>query len=137
MSRAQRAAQILGWAFLVVGLLGFFFSRGSMEADTEMAPRLLGLFPVNLLHNLVHLGSGAWGVMAARSHGAAANYLRIFGVIYLLLVPLALVAPDTFGIMPIGSHDIWLHALLGLALVYFGFTAGRTANGSVRPGAGA
>jgi hypothetical protein len=33
----------------------------SMEADLDS--RLFGLFPVNILHNLVHLAFGAWGIL--------------------------------------------------------------------------
>lgn len=117
----QRVAQIFGWAFVLVALLGFFTSQGSMESDIEMAPRVLGLFPVNLLHNLTHLLFGVWGILAARSFAAARNYCRISGVAYLGLVLLGFIAPEMFGLMPIGSHDIWLHALLGAGLAYFGF----------------
>lgn len=119
----QRVAQIFGWTFVLVAVLGFFTSQGSMESDVEMAPRVLGLFPVNLLHNLAHLLFGIWGIMAARSFAGARSYCRISGVAYLGLMLLGLIAPDTFGLMPIGSHDIWLHALLGGSLAYFGFTA--------------
>ena len=62
----QRVAQIFGWIFVLVALWGFFVSRGSMEAGPD-APAILGLFPVNLLHNLAHLILGVWGIVAARS----------------------------------------------------------------------
>jgi hypothetical protein len=52
MSGVQRAAQIFGIIFVLVGIAGFVTSGTSMEADPEMAPHLLGLFPVNLVHNL-------------------------------------------------------------------------------------
>jgi hypothetical protein len=42
-------------------------------------------------------------------------------VIYLVLVVLAFVDPTTFGLVPIGGNDIWLHALLAAGLGYFGF----------------
>ena len=44
--RARRASRRLRW---------------SMEAGL-----LLGLFPVNVLHNLVHLSFGAWGLHRGR-----------------------------------------------------------------------
>ena len=123
MTTVQRVAQIFGWVFIIVAVLGFFVSRGSMEADMEMAPRVLGLFPVNLLHNLVHLAFGVWGVMAARAWASAKTYCQAAGVIYLVLAALGFVVPETFGLIPIGGNDIWLHAVLGVALAYFGFTA--------------
>lgn len=123
MTTVQRAAQIFGWAFVLIAVLGFFTSMGSMEADMELAPRVLGLFPVNLLHNLIHLAFGVWGIMAARGFDSARTYARVTGVAYLGLVLLGLVAPELFGLVPIGGHDIWLHALIGLPLAYLGFTA--------------
>ena len=123
MTTVQRAAQVFGWGFILVAILGFLASGGSMEADPELAPKVLGLFPVNLLHNLVHAAFGVWGIMAARSFSAAKSYATIAGALYLLLAVLGFVIPDTFGLIPIGGNDIWLHALLGLLLVSIGFTA--------------
>lgn len=123
MTTVQRVAQVIGIAFLGVAILGFFTSGGSMEDDPNLAPRVLGLFPVNLLHNLIHLAFGIWGVVASRSWDAARSYCRISGVIYLVLMVMGFIVPDMFGLVPIGSHDIWLHALLGGVLAYFGFTA--------------
>ena len=123
MTTVQRAAQIFGIVFILVALVGFLASGGSMEAHPDMAPKALGLFPVNLLHNLVHLAFGIWGVAASRSFGAARTYCRAGAAIYLVLVILAFVDPTTFGLVPIGGNDIWLHALLAGGLGFFGFTA--------------
>ena len=123
MTTVQRVAQIFGWVFIVVAIVGFIASRGSMESDVMDAPHALGLFPVNVLHNLVHLAFGVWGVWAAKTFMASKQYCQIGGVIYLVLAGLGFVIPDMFGIMPIGGNDIWLHVLLGGGLAYFGFTA--------------
>lgn len=40
-----------------------------------------------------------------------------------MLPVLGLVAPTTFGLIPIGGNDVWLHALLGVVLAGVGFTA--------------
>lgn len=127
-STAQKGAMIFGIVFLLVGIMGLFVPNGmGMDADPETTGRLLGLFPVNLLHNLVHLAFGAWGIAASRSHGASRTYGRAGAGIYAALVLLAFVDPTLFGLVPIGSHDIWLHAVLAAGLAYIGFTAGETA----------
>jgi hypothetical protein len=123
MTTVQRAAQIFGIVFLLVGIAGFFVTGTSMAADIDTAPRLLGLFPLNLLHNVVHLLFGVWGLMASRSFDASRGYARIGGIAYLALALLGIVAPNGFGLVPLGSHDVWLHALLGIALAAVGFTA--------------
>ena len=124
---AQRLALIFGIVFLLVGVLGMFTENGmTMEADPERAGRLFGLFPINLAHNLVHLAFGIWGIVASRSVAASRTYGRVGAVMYALLVVLAFVSPTTFGLIPIGDHDIWLHAVLALGLGYIGF-AGKDA----------
>lgn len=125
MTTVQRVTQVFGILFILIAILGFVTSGGSMESDPAMAPKLLGLFPVNVLHNLVHLAFGVWGVLAARSWGGAKSYCQIAGIIYIVLAAMGLVAPTTFGLIPIGGNDIWLHALLGVVLAGVGFTASR------------
>lgn len=119
----QRVSMIFGVVFVLVAVLGFLTTGTTMAAEMEHAPRLLGLFPVNLLHNLVHLVFGIWGIVAAKSFGAARAYCRGAGAIYLVLAALGFVAPTTFGLIPIGGHDIWLHAVLGAALLAAGMMA--------------
>ena len=120
----QRVAQIFGVVFLIVGLAGLFVPGGtSMRHEMEGAPLLLGLFPVNLAHNLVHLLFGVWGLVAARTFGGAVAYARIGGLAYLALAVLGFFMPEIPGLMPIGGYDIWLHLALGVVLSVVGFTA--------------
>lgn len=123
-TNAQKAALVFGVVFLLVGILGLFVENGmSMDADLERG-LLLGLFPVNLLHNLVHLAFGAWGIAASRSHPASRTYGRVGAITYALLVVLAFITPTLFGLVPIGGHDIWLHAVLALGLAWIGWGTG-------------
>lgn len=123
MTTVQRVAQIFGWVFIAIGVLGLFLTGVDMDVEPDQVPHLLGLFPVNFLHNLVHLGLGIWGVVAARRWSSAKAYCQGAGVLYLVLMVLGFVAPTLFGLVPLYGNDIWLHAVLGIALAYFGFTA--------------
>lgn len=118
----QRVALIFGWVFVLVAVWGFVVSGASMEAGAD-APAILGLFPVNVLHNLAHLLLGIWGILAARSFDGARTYARIAGVLYLVLAVLGLVDPTGFGLIPLGGGDVALHVVLGLILAGVGFTA--------------
>src|SRR4051812_20176578 len=120
---AKRVAMLFGVVFVLVGVLGFVTTGGMQMGDVANPPKLLGLFPVNVLHNLVHLLFGVWGILAARSFAGAQAYCKIGGVVYLVLAGLAFITPTTFGLIPIGGNDIWLHALLGVVLAGVGFTA--------------
>ncbi len=121
-STIQTVAMIFGVGFLVAAVAGFVATGFSeMDANPDTAPRALGLFPVNVLHNVIHLLFGIWGLAAARTRDASRTYCRTSGVIYLVLILLAFVDETTFGLVPIGNEDILLHAVLALPLLYFGF----------------
>jgi len=123
-------ALIFGIVFLAVGALGFFVldpaGKGSTGGNLTMNHGegvLLGLFAVNTLHNIAHLLFGVWGLLASRSVGGARTYFRGVAIGYGLLTVLGLI-PQTntlFGLVPLHGNDVWLHAVLALAGVYFGF----------------
>jgi hypothetical protein len=108
----QTMAWTVGAAFLIAAIIGVVTTPLSMAGGL-----LLGLFPVNAVHNLVHLVFGGWGLAAGRTPAAARRYCRGAGIIYLALAVIGFVAPAGFGLVPIGGHDIWLHAILGGALL--------------------
>ena len=131
----RRAAQIFGVVFLLIGVLGFIPGVNQMHHGDPGAEHLsvggpghgnlLGLFHVNVLHNAVHLLFGIMGLAMSRTLGGARGYFRIVGVAYLLLAVMGLIAAanmwNTFGLVPIHGNDVWLHAILGAAGIYFGF----------------
>ena len=127
VTAAQRLAQLFGWAFILVGLAGFAATGTDMTADHTLAPRLFGLFPVNALHNVVHLVFGIWGILGARSYGGARAYLLGAGLTYLVLAALGYVVPNGLGFVPLGGNDIGLHLFLGLALLLSGMVTQRAA----------
>ena len=117
-STVQKVALAFGVVFVVIGVLGFVL--GSSTMDTRL---MIGLFHVNLVHNVVHLVFGVWGLVASRSGKWAETYAEVGGVVYLVLALVGFFAPNGFGLIPIGSHNIWLHGLIGLILAYVGFGA--------------
>lgn len=119
----QKIALALGVGLLLAAVAGFLTTGGMQmqPANPETAPKALGLFPVNLLHNIVHLVFGLWGLVASRGFDAAKVFARVTGTVYAILVPLGFIAPNGFGMIPIGGTDPWLHLVLAAPLFYFGF----------------
>jgi hypothetical protein len=78
---------------------------------------------VNLLHTLVHLAFGIWGLVAARNWDSAKTYAKAVAIIYALFVVMGLVPglDTTFGFVPLHGNDVWLHLVLALPAAYFGF----------------
>jgi hypothetical protein len=119
----KRITMLFGAVFVVVGVFGFMVPGGMQMGDPANAPKLLGMFPVNLLHNIVHIALGVWGLAAGRAFSSAVVYCKLVGFVYLALAALGFVVPTTFGLIPIGGNDITLHAVLGIALTLVGAMA--------------
>jgi hypothetical protein len=133
-----RAFSILyGVVFLLAGAAGFIPGLSPDHVHPGLAvtagSRLaIGLFPVNILHNLVHLAFGVWGLLAARSAMGARAYAKAVAIIYAVLTLLGLFpgANMMFGLVPLYGNDIWLHALLAVVAGYFGFVHREQASGT-------
>jgi hypothetical protein len=132
-------ATTFGVVFTLVGLLGFVAPPPPPDALPLTMDHghgfALGLFPVNTLHNIVHLLFGALGFMAAAGIGLSARgYFQFLAVSYLLLALMGTIpaTQTTFGFIPIYGNDVWLHALVGLASAVIGFTRVFDARPAVR-----
>lgn len=124
MTAIQRVATIFGVLFVLVGLAGFTpAGMGIMQMDHSGAGMLLGMFPVNALHNVVHLLFGVWGLWAGRSAVRSLAYALGSGAAYLLLGVLGIFTNSLFGIVPIGGYDVHLHLVLAGILAGCGFVA--------------
>lgn len=125
-------ALIVGIAFTAAGILGFIPAlvteppAGAPDLAVDAGHgRLLGLFPVNALHNVVHLAIGILGLAAYRRARTSIAYSRGLAIFYGALAILGLIpaANTLFGLVPIYSHDIWLHAGTAALGAYFGWFA--------------
>jgi hypothetical protein len=120
----------MGIIYLVVGILGFFpalISAPPADSPAMDAPYglLFGMFPINTMHNIVHLAIGAWGVLAYKEPDDARLYTRSLAVLYAVLGVFGMIPAmnmnTLFGLAPLFGHDIWLHLLTAAAAAYFGF----------------
>lgn len=120
----RRAAVTLGVVFLLVGIAGFIpgitTNYGSMTfAGHNSDARLLGVFQVSVLHNIVHLLYAAAGLAMARSATGARTFLLGGGIIYLALWVYGLITSDMSraNFVPLNSADDWLHFALGIGMI--------------------
>ena len=123
-------AMIFGVVFSLIGVLGFFPTPPDPTAPPLAVEHghgmALGLFPINTLHNIVHLLFGVLGIAASRGAlMSARSYFQLVAASYALLVILGLIpaTQTTFGLIPIWGNDVWLHAVLAAAAAYLGFAA--------------
>ena len=124
-------ARVTGILFLIVGVIGFV--PGLKSPPLPTAPHLaveggygllLGLFAVNWIHNLVHLGIGVVGLRSSQSIGESRKFARLLTLFYGALAVMGLipVLKSTFGFIPLFGHDVWLHAATAAVAAYFGFS---------------
>lgn len=124
-------ALIYGIVFLLVGIAGFVPGLVTqMEGAAEQGVAgshgyLFGLFPVNFLHNLVHIAFGIAGFVAYRTFSSARLYAKVVAISYAVLMVFGLIPGlnTLFGLVPLYGHDVWLHAVLAAVAAYFGFFA--------------
>ncbi len=124
----QLAALVVGLTFLAVGVLGFIPGITTDYGDLAFASedseaKLLGLFQVSILHNIVHLLFGIAGLALARTADGARTYLIGGGVIYLALWLLGLVGALEW--LPANAADHWLHFGLGVGMIGLGVLLSR------------
>ena len=135
--RSATFALFAGIAYLSAGIIGLI--PAELSPPPPDAPPLrysvlyghmLGVFPVNVLHSIVHLAIGAWGISAwradhhfGRGMGSPKLFARSIAIFYAVLALLGLLpATNTlFGLLPIYGHDVWLHAVTAVIAGYFGW----------------
>ncbi len=133
-SPVQLAALVVGAVFLLVGILGFipgittnFDDINFIGHDSEA--KLLGIFQVNILHNIVHLLFGVIGLAAARAWESSRLFLIGGGAVYLLLWVYGLVIDfdSAANFVSLNTADNWLHLGLGVGMIVLGLLLGRGA----------
>jgi hypothetical protein len=115
----KAAAIIFGIVFLAVGILGFV--PGVTTNDM-----LLGIFMVNAAHSVVHVASGVIFLIAGMAGpGASRTWFRIFGVVYAVVAILGFMTPSgmLLGLISNNMAVTWLHVILAVAMLFFGFVA--------------
>jgi hypothetical protein len=116
-----------GAVFLLVGILGFIPGITTNYGDLSFAghmseAKLIGIFQVSVLHNLIHVAFGITGLAVASRPRPAALYLLVGGIVYALVwLYGVLVEHDSeANFVPLNTADNWLHFLLALSMVGLG-----------------
>ena len=110
-------AIIFGVIMIAVGLLGFV-----PQATPDGL--LLGIFHVNLAHNLIHVVTGVTALLCGISSEETSRlFFQIFGIVYGLVALLGYYYLDRpiFGIIAHNLADAVLHTIIAAASLYLGF----------------
>lgn len=107
----QKSSKILGTILIVIGALGF------------LNDPVIGLFEVDILHNIVHLMTGILIVAFSNTPTHSKILLKTFGVIYGVAAILGFIIPgDVFlGIVEINNADDILHVVFSSIFLWIGY----------------
>ncbi|MEA2448832.1 MAG: hypothetical protein QOG63_764 [Thermoleophilaceae bacterium] len=134
-SPAQIYAVVIGAVLVVAGIVGFFYS--SAFGSPGQTDAVFGILSVNGWHNVVHIATGAVGLVVA-GHAARA-YAGGLGLVYAAVAIWGFAigsGQSILGFLPVNGEDNVLHALIALAGVAAYFTSSpRTAPGRAPSGA--
>ena len=132
----QSLAGLVSLTFLVVGIVAFVPEVTQDYTALEWwmngsQAQLADLFQVSILHNLLHLGFGAAGLVLARRAVTARLYLLGGGVAYLGLwvYRLAIDQSSDANFIPIDEAGNWLHFGVGLGMLGLAYLAARAQPG--------
>jgi hypothetical protein len=112
-SPARLYATLVGGALVIGGIIGFFYSASfGSPGDVD---DVFGILAVNAWHNIVHILTGAIGLLVAAY--AARQYALGLGVIYIVIAIWGFIigsGESILGFIPVNTEDNCLHLILGL-----------------------
>ena len=118
-SPARLYASVVGAVLVIAGIIGFFynahFGSGSDVFGNDTSVKVFGVFAVNGWHNVVHLVTGAVGLLAAGY--AARAYALGVGAIYIVIAVWGFIigsGDSILSIVPVNTADNVFHVLLGV-----------------------
>ncbi len=117
-SPARLYALVVGATLVLAGVLGFFY-ESTFTSDESVRDSVLGILEVNGWHNVVHIATGALGLLAfAAGAYAARTYALGLGVVYIAVAIWGFIVGDgdsILSIIPVNTEDNVLHVVIGLA----------------------
>lgn len=134
MGTQATVAKVFGVVLLIVGVLGFVpnpivgdpGAAGEAQERTGAAEEG-AIFGTNVLHNVVHLVSGAiavWvGFFSDRPDEHSKTFNVAFGAVYAVVTLLGLLASDLMrDLLAVNTADNVLHLLIAVVLLAVGWT---------------
>jgi hypothetical protein len=112
-SPARLYATLVGGVLVVAGIVGFFYSA-SFGSPGEVDD-VFGILSVNAWHNIVHVATGAIGLLVAGF--AARQYAWGLGALYIVIAVWGFIiggGESILGFIPVNTGDNFLHLILGV-----------------------
>lgn len=112
-SPARLYATVVGAILVIAGIIGFFYSASF--GSPGKVDEVFGILSVNAWHNIVHIVTGAIGLLVAGY--AAREYSLTLGIVYLIVAVWGFIigsGDSILGFIPVNTEDNFLHLILGV-----------------------
>ncbi|HUO50445.1 MAG TPA: DUF4383 domain-containing protein [Candidatus Paceibacterota bacterium] len=110
-----KLATVFAAVFCVLGVAGFL---SSLTPDGN----LFGMFAVDVMHNIVYLGSGLLALAVLWKKLDALLYFKVFGIIFGIFTIVGFLEGDAiFGLMVTNMGDNLLHLIFASLALWAGF----------------
>jgi Domain of unknown function (DUF4383) len=112
-SPARLYATLVGGVLVVAGIIGFFYSASFGSPGN--VDDVFGILAVNAWHNIVHILTGALGLLAAGYY--ARQYALWLGIVYIAIAIWGFIVgsgDSILGFIPVNTEDNFLHLILGV-----------------------
>ena len=123
-------ALVVGLLFLLGGILGFI--PGAVQpppsSDVNLSIQLgygylLGIFPVNIVVDVLYLVVGVLGLLSYNNAHASRSFAQglaiVFGILALMGIPAGL--NTVFGLAPVFGNAVWLHGVVAIIAALAGW----------------
>ena len=117
---ARLYATLIGGTLVIAGIIGFFYNS-DFTSNKAVHDDAFGILSVNGWHNVVHIATGALGLLAAGY--AARTYALGLGAVYIVVAIWGFIigsGDSILSVVPVNTADNFLHLILGV----LGITAG-------------
>jgi hypothetical protein len=126
INAAKAYSLLVGAVLIVAGVVGFFY-ESQFTSDESVRDAVFGVLDVNGWHNVVHIATGALGLVAFAAGAASSRaYALGLGLVYAVVAIWGFAIGDgesILSIIPVNTEDSVLHALLGVAGLGAGLAA--------------
>jgi hypothetical protein len=107
-------ATLIGGVLVIAGIIGFFYNS-DFTSNKAVHDDVFGILSVNGWHNVVHIATGALGLLAAGY--AARTYALGLGAVYIVVAIWGFIigsGDSILSIVPVNTADNFLHLILGV-----------------------
>jgi hypothetical protein len=111
---ARLYATLIGGTLVIDGIIGFFYNS-DFTSNKAVHDDVFGILSVNGWHNVVHIATGALGLLAAGY--AARTYALGLGAVYIVVAIWGFIigsGDSILSIVPVNTPDNFLHLILGV-----------------------